>query len=86
LDSKLGCSSINSSEIRNCNNRFLKNFEQEVVSKVWNGALQLGVVCNPLGERGGDVQAVDLEAEIQENEKRDEAGKARREHLKSGDQ
>jgi hypothetical protein len=89
LDSKLVCSSINSTDIRNCNNRFLKNFEQEVVSKVWNGALQLGVVCNPLGEREDVEISAGLEAvclkEIQENEKRDAVGKVRREQLKSCD-
>ncbi|PNX61298.1 hypothetical protein L195_g052380, partial [Trifolium pratense] len=39
----LCCSSINSSDIRNCNNNFLKKYEQEVASKVWQGALELGV-------------------------------------------
>ncbi|WJX73075.1 hypothetical protein P8452_56896 [Trifolium repens] len=42
----LGSSSINSSNIRNCNRLFLKNFEQEVASKVWKGALPLGVEEN----------------------------------------
>jgi hypothetical protein len=48
----LGSCSIHSADIRNCNNRFLKNLEQEVVSKVWKGAQDLGVVCKPLGDRG----------------------------------
>jgi hypothetical protein len=48
----IGSCSILSADIRNCNNRFLKNLEQEVVSKVWKGALELGVVCNSLGDRG----------------------------------
>ncbi|PNX74590.1 hypothetical protein L195_g030515, partial [Trifolium pratense] len=39
----LCCSSINSSDIRNCNKVFLKNYEKEVASKVWRGALELGV-------------------------------------------
>jgi hypothetical protein len=65
----------------------LKNLEHKVVSKVWKGALDLGVMCNSMGDRGGAELAGDMEEvclqEIQDNEKRDEAGKLRREHLKS---
>ncbi|PNX71430.1 hypothetical protein L195_g027309, partial [Trifolium pratense] len=39
VDELLCCSSINSSDIRNCNRKFLKNYEHEVASKVWLGAL-----------------------------------------------
>jgi hypothetical protein len=83
----IGSSSILSADIRNCNVRFLKNLEHKVVSKVWKGALDLGVMCNSMGDRGGAELAGDMEEvclqEIQDNEKRDEAGKLRREHLKS---
>jgi hypothetical protein len=39
----LCCSSINSSDIRNCNKFFLKKYNYEVASKVWKGAVELGV-------------------------------------------
>jgi hypothetical protein len=39
----LCCSSINSTDIRNCNNKFLKKHNYEVASKVWKGAVELGV-------------------------------------------
>ncbi|MCH80923.1 hypothetical protein A2U01_0001699 [Trifolium medium] len=39
----LCCSSINSSDVRNCNKKFLQKYEYEVASKVWQGALELGV-------------------------------------------
>jgi hypothetical protein len=83
----IGSCLILSADIRNCNKRFLNGLEQEVVSKVWKGALDLGVVCNSLGGREGVDIAEGLEAvclkEIQDNEKRDEEGKLRREHSKS---
>jgi hypothetical protein len=85
----LGSSSINSSDIRNCNRLFLKNYEQEVASKVWNGALLLGVEENPnLGESSnmleqGNCLVVDCIKEIQVNEKRDEEESIKRERLKS---
>jgi hypothetical protein len=39
----LCCSTINSTDIRNCNNTFLKKLNHEVASKVWKGAVELGV-------------------------------------------
>jgi hypothetical protein len=40
----LCCSSINSSDIRNCNKRFVDNFNHVAAQKVWKGAVDLGVV------------------------------------------
>ncbi|MCI39201.1 hypothetical protein A2U01_0060432, partial [Trifolium medium] len=42
-DDILCCSSINSSDIRNCNKKFMQRYDQEAASKVWRGALELGV-------------------------------------------
>jgi hypothetical protein len=81
-------SSINSSNIRNCNRIFLQNYEQEVASKVWRGALVLGVEENPkLGESSsaaerGNGTVVDCINEIQVNEKRDEEECIKRERKK----
>jgi hypothetical protein len=81
--------SINSSDIRNCNRLFLKNYEQEVASKVWSGALVLGVEetlnlgdSSKVLEQGNGV-VVDCIKEIQFNEKRDEEESIKRERLKS---
>ncbi|MCH95563.1 hypothetical protein A2U01_0016542, partial [Trifolium medium] len=74
----LCCSSLNSSDIRNCNKNFLKRNETEVASKVWKGAVELGVE----GEEG-------KEAYIQHiigNERRDEECRALREQLKKVNQ
>jgi hypothetical protein len=81
----LCCSPINSSDIRNCNNLFLKKHEQEVASKVWEGAIFLGVEdntnvggeCEVNGLKGGTK--VNCIKEIQANEKRDEEESVRRE-------
>jgi hypothetical protein len=75
----LGSSSINSSNIRNCNRLFLKIFEQEVASKVWKGALALGVEENNMHVSS---KGVDCIKEIQDNEKRDEVESIKREHKK----
>jgi hypothetical protein len=81
-----GSSSINSSDIRNCNRLFLKKFEQEVASKVWNGALTLGVEAAGVSVDGSKVnghglgEPVDCIKEIKANEKRDEVESIRREH------
>jgi hypothetical protein len=81
--------SITSSDIRNCNRLFLKNYEQEVASKVWSGALVLGVEetlnlgdSSKVLEQGNGV-VVDCIKEIQFNEKRDEEESIKRERLKS---
>jgi hypothetical protein len=85
----LCCSSLNSSDIRNCNNNILKNFEHEVVSKVWKGAVELGVELTACGSKGeveigaiGGLEKVCLK-EIQENEKRDKEESIRREQSKN---
>jgi hypothetical protein len=78
------CSSINSSDIHNCNRLYLKKYEQEVASKVWKGALALGVELSSTGGHGssekGVKKAEKCVAEIKENEKRDEDERIRREH------
>ncbi|MCH99529.1 hypothetical protein A2U01_0020543, partial [Trifolium medium] len=38
----LCCSSLNSSDFRNCNKRFIDQFEQDTARKVWQGAVELG--------------------------------------------
>jgi hypothetical protein len=82
-------SSINSSDIRNCNRLFLKKYEQEMASKVWSGALVLRVeeTLN-LGEGSkvleqGSGNVVDCIKEIQVNEKCDEVESIKRERQKS---
>jgi hypothetical protein len=40
----LCCSSLNSSDIRNCNKRYVDNFNHTTAQKVWKGANDLGVV------------------------------------------
>jgi hypothetical protein len=47
----LCCSSLNSSDIRNCNKRFVANFNHQAAQKVWKGATDLGVV----GDEGAEV-------------------------------
>jgi hypothetical protein len=82
-------SSINSSDIRNCNRLFLENYEKEVASKVWKGALILGVEDNViLGDSSkvlehGNGKVVDCIKEIQVNEKRDEEESIIRERKKT---
>jgi hypothetical protein len=75
------CSSIYSSCIRNCNKIFLKKFDQEVVSKVWHGAVELGVECSSLDDNGVRLKEVCLK-EISDNELRDVAESNRRVHKK----
>jgi hypothetical protein len=85
----LCCSPLNSSDIRNCNKIILKKYEEEVVSKVWNGAVELGVELGTVGEKSsgdqGDIpkKAARCVVEIKENEKRDEEERLRREHKQS---
>jgi hypothetical protein len=67
----------------------IPNRLQNTNSKVWHGALEFGVECNSIGDKGGVVKGVKsgMEVvclkEIQENEKRDEVESVRREHKKS---
>jgi hypothetical protein len=66
----------------------LKKFEQEVVSKVWKGAVDLGVDIPSVGYKSGAEGAFGgleevCRKEIQDNEKRDEEERTRREHHKS---
>ncbi|PNX93423.1 hypothetical protein L195_g016577 [Trifolium pratense] len=70
----LCCSSLHSSDIRNCNNLILKQREKEVTSKVWNGAKDLGV-------KGGADEAECIR-QIHNNESRDVEGRRQREQLK----
>jgi hypothetical protein len=67
----------------------LKKFEQEVASKLWSGALVLGVeeTVN-LGESSKAIEqgsgiVVDCIKEIKVNEKRDEVESIKRERQKS---
>ncbi|GAU51046.1 hypothetical protein TSUD_371240 [Trifolium subterraneum] len=55
----LCCSSLNSSDIRTCNKRFIKQFDHDVACKVWKGVVDLGVeggyfkAITKVGERRG---------------------------------
>jgi hypothetical protein len=66
----------------------LKNFEQEVASKVWKGALPLGVEENSVSIDNTKMnmhvssKGVDCIKKIQDNEKRDEVESIKREHKK----
>jgi hypothetical protein len=86
----LCCSPLNSSDIRNCNQLIIKKHEEEVVSKVWNGAVELGVELDlerekSCGEQGAvPVKLAKCILEIKENEKRDEDERARRGHKQAG--
>ncbi|CAJ2645074.1 unnamed protein product [Trifolium pratense] len=85
----LCCSSINSSDIRNCNKIFLKKYDREVASKVWNGALELGVEVTSLAvEKAKELKTKGNSEEkciqeIQPNEKRDAEERFRREQQPS---
>jgi hypothetical protein len=59
----------------------LKKFDQEVVSKVWHGAVELGVECSSLDDNGVRLKEVCLK-EISDNELRDVAESNRRVHKK----
>jgi hypothetical protein len=59
----------------------LKKFEQEVVSKVWHGAVELGVECSSHDDKGERLKEVCLK-EILDNELRDEEESFKREHKK----
>jgi hypothetical protein len=48
----------------------LKKFDQEVVSKVWHGAVELGVECSSLDDNGVRLKEVCLK-EISDNKLRD---------------
>jgi hypothetical protein len=68
----LCCSSINSSDIRNCNNKFLKKHNHEIASKVWKGAVELGVE--------GDEEVEGYVDRIVTNEGREDEARIQREH------
>jgi hypothetical protein len=72
----LCCSSINSSDIRNCNKRFVANFHQEAATKVWKEATDLGVV----GVEGDDVYVKRI---LNNENKEDEARVQREQHQHS---
>ncbi|MCI14250.1 hypothetical protein A2U01_0035379, partial [Trifolium medium] len=67
----LCCSSLKSSDIRNCNKQIQARREKEVSSKLWKGATELGVV--------GEACEEDCVHHILANERRDEEGRIRRE-------
>jgi hypothetical protein len=72
----LCCSSIGSSEIRNCNTRFLHNHDMVTAIKVWKGATELGVE--------GEEEEHQYVERILINEKKEEEARRLREQLKQG--
>jgi hypothetical protein len=72
----LCCSSINSTDIRNCNKRFVANFQQEAAKKVWKEATVLGVV----GMEGDDAYVKRI---LNNENEEDEARVQREQHQHS---
>jgi hypothetical protein len=72
----LCCSSIGSSEIRNCNTRFIVNHDNSTANKVWQGAAKLGVE--------GDEEEAQYVSRILINEKKEESARKLREQQKQG--
>jgi hypothetical protein len=72
----LCCSPIGSSEIRNCNSRFLIEHERDTATKVWKGAAELGVE--------GDAEDEFYVEKIRNNEKKEEEIRRLREQQKHG--
>jgi hypothetical protein len=72
----LCCSSINSSDIRNCNARNIDNLNNDAAQKVWKGVLDLGVV----GEEGDEIYVQRILA----NENKEEELRIQREQLSKG--
>ncbi|MCH86156.1 hypothetical protein A2U01_0007010, partial [Trifolium medium] len=70
----LCCSSLNSSDIRNCNKQFWNRNDMAMADKVWKGVVELGV-------EGEEVEEV-YRGRISNNEKRDTETKKSREHNK----
>ncbi|PNX97199.1 hypothetical protein L195_g020424 [Trifolium pratense] len=70
----LCCSSLNSSDIRNCNKQILNKAEISMVDKVWKGVVELGV-------EGEEVETV-YRNRISVNEKRDSEARILREQNK----
>jgi hypothetical protein len=68
----LRCSSINSTDIRNCNKRITDNLNHDAAQKVWKGAIELGVV----GDEGDDVYV----KRILTNENQEDVTRRQREH------
>jgi hypothetical protein len=69
-------SSIGSTEIQNCNTRFLNNHDNITATKVWKGATELGVE--------GDDDEIQYVERILIIEKREEEARRLREHKKQG--
>jgi hypothetical protein len=67
----LCCSSLHSSDIRNCNKRFVDNFNHEAAKKVWQGATELGVV--------GDEEVESYVQRIINNENKEDEARILRE-------
>jgi hypothetical protein len=72
----LCCSSIGTSEIRNCNSRFFVNHDNNKANKVWKGAAELGVE--------GDEEEAQYVTRILNNEKKEESARKLREQIKQG--
>jgi hypothetical protein len=72
----LCCSSINSTDIRNCNKRFVANFQQEAAKKVWKEVTVLGVV----GMEGDDAYVKRI---LNNENEEDEARVQREQHQHS---
>jgi hypothetical protein len=72
----LCCSSIGSSDIRNCNSRFIENHEITSAVKVWKGAAELGV-------EGAEEDEQYVER-IRINEKKEEEASRLRKQQKQG--
>jgi hypothetical protein len=70
----LCCSSLGSSEIRNCNKRFIAQHEAEVATNVWKEIVELGV--------DGEEEEVRYMERILINEKREDAARRQREQQK----
>jgi hypothetical protein len=72
----LCCSSLSSSDIKNCNNRFITKHDEEAAIQVWHDVAELGVE--------GEEQEERYIERILCNEKREEAARRLREQTKHG--
>ncbi|CAJ2661908.1 unnamed protein product [Trifolium pratense] len=70
----IGCSSLKSIEIKNCNKQHQNRNEEEVTNKVWKGVVSLGV-------EGDDIDSI-YKRRITVNERKDIEAKNMREHKK----
>jgi hypothetical protein len=70
----LCCSSLSSSDIRNCNNRFISKYDEDAALQVWHDVAKLGVEGEETKERY--VERILI------NEKREDAARRLREQTK----